>query len=196
MAWLASASRSLACSRGSWKRPEQPTERYSENVITTRRAERIRIRAMSESSLPPFVPARFRIFLRTFRRPRWKERLGRVRARVQSRRNADVTEPVQMPTLEARAEQTVCEYLDAHASNLERAARLKEKAERLEKAGTPSESARNRAERARDEVVAGLAALRASFVGATEKGGHAFDRVLERRCPAFAPRQVPYGRLR
>jgi hypothetical protein len=49
--------------------------------------------------------------------------------------------------------------------------RLGEKAEWLEKAGTPSESARNRAERVREEVVAGLAALRASFVGATEKGG-------------------------
>ncbi|MDQ4002535.1 MAG: hypothetical protein M3259_01695 [Actinomycetota bacterium] len=150
---------------------------------------------MSESSLPPFVPARFRIFLRSFRRPRWKERLGRVRARVQRRRNADFTEPVRMPALEARAEQTVREYLDAHASNLERAARLKEKAERLEKAGTPSESARNRAERARGEVVAGLAALRSSFVEAAGRweGAYAFDRVVELLCPAFAPRRPSEG---
>jgi hypothetical protein len=74
--------------------------------------------------------------------------------------------------------------------------RLGEKAERLEKAGTPSESARNRAERAREEVVVGLVALRASFVGATEKGGRAFDRVLEQRCPAFAPHLDSGGHLR
>ena len=100
-----------------------------------------------------------------------------------------------MPTLEARAEQTVREYLDAHASNLERAARLKEKAERLEKAGTPSESARNRAERARSEVVAGLAALRSSFVEAAGRweGAYAFDRVVELLCPAFAPRRPSEG---
>ena len=94
-----------------------------------------------------------------------------------------------MPALEARAEQTVREYLDAHASNLERAARLKEKAERLAKAGTPSDSASNRAQRARGEVVTGLAALRASFVEAVGRrdGARAFDRVVGQRCPAFAP---------
>ena len=98
--------------------------------------------------------------------------------------------------LEPFARRTVREHLNAYAENFERAVRLGEKAERLEKAGTPSESARNRAERAREEVVAGLAALRASFVGATEKGRHAFDRVLEQRCPAFAPRLVSDWHLR
>ena len=66
---------------------------------------------------------------------------------------------------------------------------MREKAERLEKSGTPSESARNRAERARREVEAGLAALRASFVASV--GGHeglrAFDREVERRYPTFRP---------
>lgn len=67
--------------------------------------------------------------------------------------------------------------------------RLGEKAERLEEAGIPSESARNRAERARGEVVAGLAALRASFIEAAggRKAARAFDRALEVLCPAFAP---------
>lgn len=83
--------------------------------------------------------------------------------------------------LEAWAAQVVCEHLDAHVANLERATRLEEKAERLEKAGTPSESARNRAERARREVVAELAALRASFVEAAggRGGAYAFDRMVE-----------------
>ncbi|MBD0358288.1 MAG: hypothetical protein ICV34_03450, partial [Rubrobacter sp.] len=78
-----------------------------------------------------------------------------------------------------------------------RALRLGEKAERLEEDGTPSESARNKAERACEEVVTGLAALRASFVEATkQKGGRVFDRVLEQRCPAFALHRVPAGRPR
>jgi hypothetical protein len=146
---------------------------------------------MSESSLPPFGRPGFRLFLRTLRRPRLKGTLGRLYAR---RRGAGA---VRAPDLEARAERTLREHLDAHAESFERAVRLGEKAERLEEAGTPSESARNRAERAREEVVAGLAALRASFVEAAEKkGGHVFDRVLEQCCPGFAPRQVSNGRLR
>jgi hypothetical protein len=65
--------------------------------------------------------------------------------------------------------------------------RLEEKAERLEEAGIPSESARNRAERARGEVVPGLAALRASFSEATgHEGARAFDRAVKLLCPVFA----------
>ena len=101
-----------------------------------------------------------------------------------------------MPALESRAARTVREYLAAHAADLERAARLREKAERLEKASTPSESVRNQAERAREEVVAGLTALRASFVEST--GGRdealAFDRVVKLLCPAFTPPRSPAGR--
>ncbi len=104
---------------------------------------------------------------------------------------------VRAPDLEARVARTLREYLDAHAESFERAVRLGEKAERLEEAGTPSESARNRAERAREEVVVGLAALRASFVDAAEKKGERiFDRVLEQQCPAFALRRVSDERLR
>jgi hypothetical protein len=146
---------------------------------------------MSESSLPPFDRTGFRFLLRTLWRPRLKGTLVRLYAR---RRGAGA---VRAPDLEARAEHTLREHLDAHAESFERAMRLGEKAGRLEEAGTPSESARNRAERAREEIVAGLAALRASFVEAVEKkGGRVFDRVLEQRYPYFAPRRVSDERLR
>ena len=107
----------------------------------------------------------FRLFLKALRRLRLKGTLGRLYTR--SRDGGAVL----TPGLEVRAERTVREHLNTHAGSFERAVWLGEKAERLEEAGTPSESVRNRAERAREEAVAGLAALRASFVGATEKGG-------------------------
>ena len=123
--------------------------------------------------------------MKTFRPgTRLKETLGRLRTR--RRRDGG---PVREADLEPRAARALREYLDGHAEGFERAVRLGEKAERLERAGTPSESARNRAERAREEVVAGLAALRASFVQAarTRREARAFDRALEVLCPAFAP---------
>lgn len=107
------------------------------------------------------------------------------------------------PEMESRAKHVIRVHLDAEAANLERAERLREKADRLERAGTPSESARNRAERARREVAAGLSALRARFAeesagdktGAGE-GGRAFDRAVEALCPAFRPPGLPPpGRL-
>ena len=93
--------------------------------------------------------------------------------------------------LELRAEQSVREYLEANAEPLERAVRLKEKSERLEKAGMPSESARNRAERARAEVTVGLSALRASFIKAAGEraGAPAFDRAVELLYPDLTLRR-------
>ena len=133
----------------------------------------------------------FRLFVRTLRRPRLKGTLERLYVR---RRDAGT---VRAPDLEARAERILREHLGTQAESFERALRLGEKAERLEEDGTPSESARNKAERACEEVVTGLTALRASFVEATkQKGGRVFDRVLEQRCPAFAPHRVPAGRPR
>lgn len=70
----------------------------------------------------------------------------------------------------------------AHAALFERAARLTEKARRLDEAGTPSESAQNRADRAREEVEAELAALRATF---GEGGSRAFDSLVRSRYPGF-----------
>ena len=130
--------------------------------------------------------------LRTLRAARLRERLGRLYARTRGWGDGG---SVRTSTLESRAARVVREYLDAHAGKLERAARLEEKAERLEKAGTPSESARNRAERARREVMAGLAALRASFVEAVGErdGARTFDRVMRILCPTFAPYRLSDG---
>jgi len=146
---------------------------------------------MSESSLPLFGGTGFRLFLKGLRRPRLKGTLGRL---YTLRRDAGA---VLTPGLEARAERTVREHLNTHAENFERVVRLGEKAERLEEAGTPSESARNRAERARREVVAGLAALRVSFVEATggREGAYAFDRVVELLCPTFMLHRPSAGRI-
>ena len=85
------------------------------------------------------------------------------------------------------AASAIREYAGKHAPLFERAERLREKADRLERAGIPSESAANRAERARKEVEAGLLALRASF--ASSVGGSAaelaFDHEVERLYPTL-----------
>lgn len=144
--------------------------------------------------MPNFDRTRFRFLLRPLRTSRLKETLGRFYTRV--RGSYDGVEPVGAPELESRAELVVREYLGLHAGMVERAARLGKKAERLERDGIPSESARNRAERARGEVVAGLAALRASFVeaaGGREGANAVFDRMVEFLCPAFAPHQPSGG---
>lgn len=79
-------------------------------------------------------------------------------------------------------------YAGEHVTLLERAERLATKARRLEEAGTPSESANNRAVRAREEVETGLAALRGAFVASDgEEGGDAFDREVGRRLPTLRP---------
>lgn len=121
-----------------------------------------------------------------------KRTLGRLTLR---KRRGAVPVQAEAPALESRAARSVGEYLRVHAANLERAVRLAEKAGRLEEAGTPSESARKRAERARGEVVYGLAALRASFVEATgeREEARAFDRAVALLCPAFAPRHPSDG---
>ncbi|CAN5222763.1 hypothetical protein BH24ACT19_BH24ACT19_19020 [soil metagenome] len=125
---------------------------------------------------------------------RLKETLGRFYVRV--RGSYGGVEPVGTPELESRAELVIREYLGLHAGMVERATRLGKKAERLERDGIPSESARNRAERARGEVVAGLAAPQTSFVeagGGWEGANAVFDRVVEFLCPAFAPRRPSGG---
>src|SRR3954467_6989462 len=108
-------------------RPEQPAARKDESIITMRSTVRTRICAMSESSLPPFGPAKLRIFLKTFRPGLYlKEALGRLRSRI---RCAALS--IQEADLETRATRVLREHLDVHAANLERAVRLGEKAERL-----------------------------------------------------------------
>jgi hypothetical protein len=138
---------------------------------------------MSKSSLPFFASLRSR-FPRRFLPFRASAAFSRLFAR--NERWEDRIDP---SPLESRAARLVREYLRAQATNLERAERLGERAERLEKAGIPSESARNRAERARDEVMVGLAALRDRFVESAGggDGARAFDRVVEVLCPTFKP---------
>jgi uncharacterized coiled-coil DUF342 family protein len=86
------------------------------------------------------------------------------------------------PELISRAASAIRGYARDHAALFERAERLREKADRLERAGIPSESAANRAERARREVETGLLALRASFAG-ERAGERAFDHEVERLYP-------------
>jgi hypothetical protein len=138
---------------------------------------------MSESSLPLFGPAK--VFLGTFR----PTRLTRVLEHLPFGKRHEAVSNGEESALEARAVRSVREYFYAHTANLERAVRLEEKAERLEEAGIPSESARNRAERARWEVLPGLTALRASFFEASGREGvRAVDRAVELLCPVFASR--------
>ncbi|MEJ7815609.1 MAG: hypothetical protein WKF53_10585 [Rubrobacter sp.] len=87
----------------------------------------------------------------------------------------------------SRAASAIREYASEHAALFERAERLREKADRLERAGIPSESATNRAERARMEVKAGLLALRASFASSAggSVGERAFDHEVERLYPTL-----------
>lgn len=144
---------------------------------------------MSESSLPPFGPARNLRALpglaKTLARSRAAAVLNKLRGLTRRGREQGGAEDAPDP-LENRAVRVVREYLDAHAQSVERAARLQEKAGRLEREGTPSESARNRAERARGEVAAGLAALRARFVETVgREGARAFDRVVGMVAPAY-----------
>jgi hypothetical protein len=88
------------------------------------------------------------------------------------------------------AASAIREYAGKHAALFERAERLREKADRLEKAGIPSESAANRAERARKEVEAGLLALRSSFASSVggSAGERAFDHEVERLYPTLGVR--------
>ena len=88
------------------------------------------------------------------------------------------------------ARHAIRQYLEAQRANVDRALRLKDRVERLEDEGTPSESARNKAERARQEVLSGLATLRSEFVDSQKDetaAGQAFDREVERVCPDFNP---------
>ena len=87
----------------------------------------------------------------------------------------------------SRATSAIRQYADEHAALFERAERLREKADRLERAGIPSESASNRAERARSEVETGLLALRSTFASSAggRAGKHAFDLEVERLYPTL-----------
>jgi len=134
---------------------------------------------MSEGSLPPFgIPG-----------PRSAPAaLKRVLGRLFGRPRRETPETGPDPAVASRAGTIIGRHAGERATLFERAERLAVKAGRLKEAGTPSESANNRAARARAEVEAGLAALRDTFVASEgEEGGRAFDREVGRRFPAFRP---------
>jgi hypothetical protein len=133
---------------------------------------------MSEGSLPPFGISGTKSLPGALKRA-----LGAIFG-LPSRRSR---RPEPGPGL--RAGSVIGRHADEHAALFERAERLTVKARRLEEAGTPSESANNRAGRARQEVEAGLAALRVAFVASEGRdGGEAFDLEVSRRFPVLEPR--------
>lgn len=68
----------------------------------------------------------------------------------------------------------------------DRALRLREKTERLDREGIPSESARNRSDRATSEVADSLSELRESLaVSSGDDRMRAFDEEVKRRYPAL-----------
>jgi hypothetical protein len=111
----------------------------------------------------------------------------RVLGRWTGRRQRPESGPAPDPELGSLAASAIKEYAEAHPALFERADRLGEKAERLQSLGTPSESANNRARRAKREVEVALAALRATFAASTggSEAAHAFDREVERRYPSL-----------
>lgn len=65
------------------------------------------------------------------------------------------------------------------------------RAERLEQEGTPSDSARNRAERAREEVVDELVRLRRSLSASGEPGAaRALDLEVTKMDPPIRPDEI------
>jgi hypothetical protein len=108
---------------------------------------------------------------------------GRALGRVLALRRK---KPAQDEELVSQAASAVREYAREHAALFEREERLRAKAERLERAGTPSESAHNRAERARKELEAGLLALREHFAPSAELERRAFDQEVGRLYPGLA----------
>lgn len=78
-------------------------------------------------------------------------------------------------------------YASAHPALFERADRLRERAERTGSDGTPSESARLRAARAREDALAALIGVRASFVSRYGEGADAaFEREFDARYPVVS----------
>jgi hypothetical protein len=129
---------------------------------------------MSEISLP---------LLRTLRLRSFPKVVGRVVGRVFGRKKAESAPDLAMALQAALA---IKEYAREHAALFEREERLRAKAERLAQAGTPSESANNRAERARTEIEAGLLALRDRFAPSAGEKRRVFDHEAGRPSPRLA----------
>lgn len=136
---------------------------------------------MSEGSLPPFGVFRYKNLPFSLA----KRVAGRLKGSLRRSRSGEEAEPT--PAIRSRAAAAIREYAVSQATLFERAERLRERAERLESEGTPSDSARNRAERAESEVAAGLTKLRASFLTTANRKEErlAFDQEIEALYPAI-----------
>jgi hypothetical protein len=124
---------------------------------------------MSEISLP---------LLKTLRLRSFPSIAGRALGKLFGRRKGETAQDVG-----AQAASKIREYALEHAPLFEREERLRAKAERLSEVWTPSESADNRAERARMEIEAGLHTLRDLFAPAAGERRRAFDREVGRLYP-------------
>jgi len=129
---------------------------------------------MSEISLPLSKTLRLRSLPRA---------AGRVLGKLFDLRKNDRAPDA---ALASQAASAIGDYALEHATLFEREERLRAKAERLEGQGTPSESANNRAERARREVEAGLLALREIFAPSAGERRRAFDHEVGRLYPRLA----------
>ena len=121
--------------------------------------------------------------MRTLRLRSFPKVVGRVVGRVFGRKKAESAPDLAMALQAASA---IKEYAREHAALFEREERLRAKAERLAQAGTPSESADNRAERARTEIEAGLLALRERFAPSAGERRRVFDHEAGRLYPRLA----------
>jgi hypothetical protein len=90
-----------------------------------------------------------------------------------------------------RAAGVLREFLAENDTNVERAVRKRDQAERLELQGIPSDSARNRAERAREEVVDGISRLRRSLVDSNETGAaRALELEIKKLGLSVSPEEI------
>lgn len=90
-----------------------------------------------------------------------------------------------------RAAKALEEYLRHNATNLDRAARMRDQADRLDREGTPSDSARNRADRAREEVADGISRLRRAMISSgDEESARALDLEVLKIDPPIQPAEI------
>ena len=131
---------------------------------------------MSEGSLPPFR----RIGLSFYPTKLVRRILGRIRPGKGT--NEQNTERAKDSEPREKAASAIRKHENSQATLFERSERLSARAARLEWEGTPSDSANNRASRAKDEVRTSLMDLRSSFAAS---GGDvdAFDLELKRGYP-------------
>lgn len=123
-----------------------------------------------------------------------KRKVGRLFGRKAGEGGDHSLAPTASPELRGRAAKDIREYAEENEVLFNRASRFEEKVERLQSSdGTTSESAQRRAERAREEIQAGLSDLRSSFASTHgDEGRLAFDTELETLYPRLAaPEEVP-----